>query len=254
MTRNVSPTTARDLRLVALTFSSGAVDAISFIALGKVFTAFMTGNIVFLGLGIGGTGVAPNVPRVCVALLVFASGVYLGARIVRAGRGQGAWPRHMSLVLGGTAAAQAGFLVLWIVVSGEPSTGAATALAALSAFAMGMQSAAVMSLGVAGVFTTAATATIMFLSKDTAEPPVPATDQRRLAGVIVALLAGATAGALLLDHARTLTAVLPFVVSTMVVANGAIAHRASRTGDRVAQAGTRRADKPIGAGEQTTSA
>ena len=64
MTRNVSPTTARDLRLVALTFSSGAVDAISFIALGKVFTAFMTGNIVFLRLGIGRTGVAPNVPRV----------------------------------------------------------------------------------------------------------------------------------------------------------------------------------------------
>jgi uncharacterized membrane protein YoaK (UPF0700 family) len=39
----------RDLLLMALTFSSGAIDAISYLALGKVFTAFMTGNIVFLG-------------------------------------------------------------------------------------------------------------------------------------------------------------------------------------------------------------
>lgn len=41
---------ARDLLLMALTFSSGAIDAISYLALGKVFTAFMTGNLVFLGL------------------------------------------------------------------------------------------------------------------------------------------------------------------------------------------------------------
>ena len=41
----------RDLLLNGLTFSSGAVDAISFLTLGKGFTAFMTGNIAFLGCG-----------------------------------------------------------------------------------------------------------------------------------------------------------------------------------------------------------
>ena len=46
----------RDLLLNALTVSSGAVDAISFLALGKVFSAFMTGNIAFLGLRIAGAG------------------------------------------------------------------------------------------------------------------------------------------------------------------------------------------------------
>jgi uncharacterized membrane protein YoaK (UPF0700 family) len=44
----------RDWLLFALTVSSGAVDAISFLALGKVFTAFMTGNLAFLGMGIAG--------------------------------------------------------------------------------------------------------------------------------------------------------------------------------------------------------
>jgi len=46
----------RDLLLMALTFSSGAIDAISYLVLGKVFTAFMTGNIVFLGLWTAGAG------------------------------------------------------------------------------------------------------------------------------------------------------------------------------------------------------
>jgi uncharacterized membrane protein YoaK (UPF0700 family) len=43
-----------DLLLSALTVSSGAVDAISFLGIGKVFTAFMTGNIVFLDLLMAG--------------------------------------------------------------------------------------------------------------------------------------------------------------------------------------------------------
>jgi len=35
-------------------FLPGAIDAISFLALGKVFSAFMTGNIAFLGLRVAG--------------------------------------------------------------------------------------------------------------------------------------------------------------------------------------------------------
>ena len=40
----------RDLMLLALTWAAGSVDAISFLALGRVFTANMTGNTVLLGL------------------------------------------------------------------------------------------------------------------------------------------------------------------------------------------------------------
>jgi hypothetical protein len=47
---------ARDVTvaLIVLTFSTGLIDAISFIALGHVFTANMTGNIVFLAFAVGG--------------------------------------------------------------------------------------------------------------------------------------------------------------------------------------------------------
>jgi uncharacterized membrane protein YoaK (UPF0700 family) len=38
--------------LVALTVASGAVDAVSYFGLGKIFSAFMTGNMVFFGFAI----------------------------------------------------------------------------------------------------------------------------------------------------------------------------------------------------------
>ena len=41
--------------LAALTLVSGVVDAVSYLGLGRVFTANMTGNIVLLGFGIAGS-------------------------------------------------------------------------------------------------------------------------------------------------------------------------------------------------------
>jgi len=40
--------------LLGLTAVTGIVDAVSFLGLGHIFTANMTGNIVFLGFAIGG--------------------------------------------------------------------------------------------------------------------------------------------------------------------------------------------------------
>ena len=64
-----------------MTVSSGAVDAISFIALGKVFTAFMTGNFVFLGLGWPARWA--QLVAILVSMAAFAVGVYLSTRIVK---------------------------------------------------------------------------------------------------------------------------------------------------------------------------
>lgn len=94
--RRLSPAGIRDLLLVGLTFSSGAIDAISFLALGKVFTAFMTGNVVFFGIGVAGAG-GPDEPRVLIALAAFAAGVFAATRIVSAcGRAGYRWPSASS--------------------------------------------------------------------------------------------------------------------------------------------------------------
>src|SRR6476620_9112473 len=88
--RQVNYVKVRNWLLDALTVSSGAVDAVSFLALGKVFTAFVTGNVAFLGMAIASTtgsnlyGVLP--PRilwVLASLAGFAGGIYLATKIVR---------------------------------------------------------------------------------------------------------------------------------------------------------------------------
>ncbi len=222
--RRVSQPSVRDVLLVGLTFSSGAVDAISFLALGKVFTAFMTGNLVFLGLGLAGGEVA-DVLRVAVSLAAFAAGVAVAARILRASRGSRIWPGRVSIALGLAVLAEAGFLAGWVVTSGRPSTGAGDLLVALIAFAMGTQSGAVMSLDVMGVFTTAATASLMFLMSDVAAWADSALQRRRLAAVIGALVAGAASGALLILHARSYAPILPLVAAGLVIATASVALR-----------------------------
>jgi uncharacterized membrane protein YoaK (UPF0700 family) len=49
-------TPERDSRLLALTWAAGSVDAISYLGLGHVFTAMMTGNTVLLGLALAQGG------------------------------------------------------------------------------------------------------------------------------------------------------------------------------------------------------
>src|SRR3954470_12518521 len=93
--RRLSAAHIRDLLLVALTASSGVIDAISFLALGKVFTAFMTGNVVFAALGlVGAFGPSgPDPVRVVAALVAFASGVLIATRVVEDDGSRGMWPR-----------------------------------------------------------------------------------------------------------------------------------------------------------------
>src|SRR3989440_9139850 len=70
--------------LLMLTFTTGLVDAVSYLGLGHVFTANMTGNIVLLGFGIAGSGGLPVVGPVvslCSFLVGAGAGGRLGARM-----------------------------------------------------------------------------------------------------------------------------------------------------------------------------
>src|SRR5260370_16200871 len=142
----------RDLLLNALTVSSGAVDAISFLALGKVFSAFMTGNIAFLGLRVAGAG-APGAVAILVSMAAFAVGVYLSTRVVKPSEGSGMWPQRVTVALGISLIAHVIFLVVWFASNGQPTVDVAHVLLTSWALAMGMQSAAVRTLHVDGVFT-----------------------------------------------------------------------------------------------------
>jgi uncharacterized membrane protein YoaK (UPF0700 family) len=208
----------RDVLLVALTVSTGAVDALSWLGLDKVFSAFMTGNIAFLGFRAGGAE-GPSVPRVLVAVVAFAVGAALAARIVAPTKDSGfLWPRRVTVALGAALLVQVVFLAVWVVVDAQPSSLAGHVLVAMSALAMGLQTSAIFSLGVRAVFTTAATATWTVLMGDLTEWSQSRGERLRLAAVVGGLFFGAAAGAFLVDHARTLAPVFPLVVSGLVVA------------------------------------
>src|ERR1700719_4657036 len=200
----------RDLLLNALTASSGAVDAISFLALGKVFSAFMTGNIAFLGLRVAGAS-APGAVAIIVSMVAFAVGVYLSTQIVKPFEASGIWPGRVTVALGVSLIAHAVFLAVWFATDGQPSVDVAHVLLGSWGFAMGIQSAAVRTLHVDGVFTTAATATVIFLVGDLVDWRATVAERRRLAGVLISLFLGATAGGPLLVHAHIYAPVLPFM-------------------------------------------
>ncbi len=214
----------RDILLNALAVSSGAIDAISFLVLGKVFSAFMTGNIAFLGLRAAGAN-APGWVSILVALGAFAVGVYLSTRIVRPSEDSGTWSRRVTVALSVSLIAHAGFLAVWFAANGQPSIDVAHVLLGFWGLAMGIQSAAVRTLHVDGVFTTAATATILFLVGDLTNWSTTKEERRRLAGVLVSLFVGAAAGGLISVQAHIYAPVLPFVITVIVVATAVFAFR-----------------------------
>src|SRR5258706_11638355 len=66
--------------LLGLTTVTGVVDAVSFLGLGHIFTANMTGNIVFLGFAIGG-GTGGSIGRSLTALGAFGCGGICRGRV-----------------------------------------------------------------------------------------------------------------------------------------------------------------------------
>src|SRR6201985_4032231 len=71
--------------LVTMTVVTGLVDAFSYLVLGHVFVANMTGNVVFLGFAVAGAQ-GFSIAASLVAMVAFAAGALLRGRICAARR------------------------------------------------------------------------------------------------------------------------------------------------------------------------
>ena len=68
--------------MLALTFSTGIIDAVGYLGLDRVFTGNMTGNVVILGMGLAGADdLALLGPAV--ALVSFMAGAVIGGRVLK---------------------------------------------------------------------------------------------------------------------------------------------------------------------------
>ena len=183
----------RDLLVVILTLCTGALDAVCFLRLGKVFSSVITGNLALLGIAVGekNGGLAANGG---LTLAGYAAGVVLGTLFAgTAERGQPVWPRRVSVTL----AVELGILVVfsagWLVWSSHRGTATRMVLLVLAAAAMGVQTAAVRRLGQMSTTYLTSTLTGLFAALATWRMP---DEWQRSVGVIVALVVGAIFGSL----------------------------------------------------------
>ena len=238
-------TLGRESMLLLLTLAAASVDAISYLGLGHVFTAMMTGNTVLLGLALA-QGEVLAALRSILALIGFAIGVFAGAMIVERESYPAEWPAAVTVALAFETIILAIFAANFILLDNIHG-GMIFLLIVLSAFAMGVQSAAVRRLGVPGIATTYITGTLTSLMVDllgwlrsiAARLPVSKTAERSevhqripwdqrvglLAGVVSLYCLGALIGGVLQVYSAPLAPLFPLGAVILVVVNAVIRQR-----------------------------
>jgi uncharacterized membrane protein YoaK (UPF0700 family) len=186
----------RDALLLTLTAAAGSADAVSYLGLGRVFTANMTGNLVLLGIAIGQGQLVGSI-RAVIAFTAFVLGVLVGVRVTARTEPPALWPRSVTLALAGELGLLLALLAGWEISGDRPGALALDILIALSAGAMGMQTAAVRRLGVAGVTTTFVTGMLTGLIAELAAVTPGRSHWTLWAATLACMVIGAGAGAAL---------------------------------------------------------
>ncbi len=201
------------LRLIVLTVVTGLVDAVSYLKLGHVFVANMTGNVLLLGLAAGGASEF-SVAVSLVAMGLFLLGALAGGRLGSStGQHRG---QFLALSTYAQVSAVGAAFVLSLASSDVSGGITAYALVVLLAFAMGLQNATARRLGVPDLTTTVLTQTITGLAADShfAGGANPNIGRRLLA--TAAMFLGALMGALLIFHVSVSAALAVAVVLLLI--------------------------------------
>jgi uncharacterized membrane protein YoaK (UPF0700 family) len=177
--------------LLALTLVTGLVDATSYLKLGHVFVANMTGNVVFLGFGLAGAG-GISIWASLTALGSFLVGGVAGGRLgVRWSSDRG---RHLAATTAIELLLVGGALVVAAFATHHVGTGERYALIILLAVAMGIQNATARKLAVPDLTTTVLTMTLTGVAADSALAGGPGSRLARRGLSVAAMLLGALIG------------------------------------------------------------
>ncbi|HXA30153.1 MAG TPA: YoaK family protein [Candidatus Angelobacter sp.] len=212
--------TSPDARLFAglagLTLATGMVDAACYFGLGHVFTANMTGNVVFLGFALGGAS-GFSAAASLVAVAGFVAGAITAGRLVRPATARR--DVRAAFAVEGVALTAATVIALSVAA---PGTGAPHwILLTLLGIAMGVQNAAVRRLAVADMTTTVLTQTLTGLVADSVLAGGSNPRLVRRASSVLLMLTGGLIGAVLWNRGLgwpVLTGSLLVVSSTAVLA------------------------------------
>jgi uncharacterized membrane protein YoaK (UPF0700 family) len=238
---------------IALTFGSGATDVGAFTRLGGVFTSVMTGNIVFWGLSAAQRSVS-LATHTTVAVAGYIAGVAVATWVLHGVkvRGEGApgadaaeapepelaaeaaaaaadqarvLPGYVSWALFAELVLLAGAAVGWEITGTRPLGWVQFVLLAVTAAAMGMQSAAVNELGFSNFSTTFLTGTLTWLVSQVTRPGGDPSGAMRRLSALIALAVGAGLSGLLVANAARVVPVLALVAMITAVALSRVAVR-----------------------------
>ena len=202
--------------LLSMTVVTGLVDAFSYLTLGHVFVANMTGNIVFLGFALAG---APgfSISASLTALVAFAAGAFGGGRLISR------YPDHRGRLHSSAAAGQAVLLAAAVIlasVSGLPVTaGFRYPLIALLGASMGLQNAAARKIAVPDLTTTVLTLTITGIAADSSAAGGSGSHSGRRLAAIAAMLVGALIGTALVLTGQIF---YPLLIALVIILAGAV--------------------------------
>lgn len=183
--------------MLGLSFSTGVLDAATYLGLDGIFIANMTGNVVFVGLGIGGDPAVPLL-RALLALGGFVAGAFALGLVQR-----GREPDPNADGVAAATFAAAGLLVAgagWVLASGDLDGAALDAVTSVLACALGAQAVGARRVGVGDVSTVVVTSTLAGLASEAPWTGARVGGRptfRRLAAVL-SMGGGAAVGALLL--------------------------------------------------------
>ena len=198
--------------LLLLTFSSGVVDAMSYLGLGHIFTANMTGNVVLLGFAVAGVP-GLSVARSVLSLAAFLLGAVFGGRLGRrmSSSDENSW-LGTAFIFEGSLLLLAAVSTIWSGEFRSDDSPAIYALIAITAVAMGVRNSTVRKLAVPDLTTTVLTLTVTALAADSslAGGTNPRWGTRLMA--TMSLFVGAAIGALLLKQSLA----APILVSSVV--------------------------------------
>jgi uncharacterized membrane protein YoaK (UPF0700 family) len=203
----------RDLAalLLTLTVVTGVVDAVSFLGLGRVFVANMTGNVVFLGFAAAGEATL-SVLASLTAVLAFLVGALAGGRLARREDDHDTL-RQATLV-------QAALIAVAVVLAATLGSGTrpgSELLIVVLGVAMGLQNAAVRRIGAPDLTTTVLTMTLTGFAADSKVAGGEGAHPLRKVAAVGAMLAGAFAGGLLQLHVAMWTALALALVLVLAV-------------------------------------
>jgi uncharacterized membrane protein YoaK (UPF0700 family) len=203
--------------LLLLSVTTGLVDAISVLGLGKVFTANMTGNIVFMGFAAAG---APDfrMSVYLVAIAAFLLGALVAGRMARAHAGATLrrWLMTAALFEATLFWVAAGAAMGFDIASLTPEPRLFTIIA-LTAIAMGFRNATIRQLKVPDLTTTVLTLTITGLAADSHWAGGTNPNWARRVSAILAIFCGAFVGGLLVIHVGL---AIPLLVAGAMILGG----------------------------------